>query len=222
MMQKSDYFLIFILGIFYSCSTTKIAPTSLKADELHNIALIETNSLAFTLNFENQAFKNDSLSKLQNKSFQETLIELKDSLRITSTVTLYDSTKFQKVLVAIIQHGFHDEYVYKMKSYDVPYEMDSLLRANNCKYGLLIINFGIYRDQYDEFKRRIGRNEINLKYDNYFPQEYLSKTYAALIDTSKLEFILFNLNEKKQNPLSPKTIKNQIKELFAGIFFNEG
>ena len=219
---KIKFAFAFVLGFLYSCSTTKLTSTKFKSEDLQNILLFETNSLSYTLNFSNQVFKNDSLSNLQDKSFQEILINFKDSLRITSTIKLADSTNFQRALVAIIEHGFSDGYFYEIKTYHVPPAMDSILRANNRRYGLMIINFGVFRDQFDEFKRGVARNEIALKYDNYFPDEFLSKTYAAIIDTSKQDFILLSRNLKKQNPLSTKTIHKQFKELFAGIFFSEG
>ena len=211
---------LFLLGfIFASCTVTNIYRDNSKPELIDEVVYFEPMNTICSIDFNNKIIYEDSLSDLSNQVLNEVVNSLNDSLKIKLKVQLTDSSEFHRGLSAISRINYQNRYVYDIESVGVPYSMDSALKANNVRFGLVLINIGTIRRNYDEFKSKVARNEIKLKYDDAFPYKYVSRVYSALIDTTQSEFILLNKSEKKQNPLDIKVIKSQVKEALIGPFF---
>jgi len=219
--MKPYRFLFFIsfLWIIGACSVTNIYKNNVDPKTINEVIFFEPMNTICSIDFNNKVKYEDSLSNLSNEVLKNVVDNLSDSLKIKMNVQLSDSTDFHKLLSLISRNNYQNSYIYEIKSAEVPYSMDSTLRANNIRFGLVLITIGTVRSNYEEFKRKVARNEIRLKYDDAFPDRYISRVYSALVDTTKNDFVLLNKSEKKRNPLDPTVLNKQVKEALIGAFF---
>jgi len=168
------------IGVLGACTVSNIYRNNADPKAINEVIFFEPMNTICSLDFNNQVTYDDSLTSLSNRVLHNVVNGLKDSLKIKRIIELMDSTHFHKGLAYISKNSYQNGKLYEMDSVNVPYSMDSALKANNTRFGLVLITIGHVRSNYDEFKRRVARNEIRLKYDEIFPERYVSRVYAAI------------------------------------------
>jgi len=226
-MKKFDRYFAFVIVclVCSSCMTTKLVTSNVKATEIADLQLIDPLSLIFRIESGNKGYYNDSLSNISKQYITSYLNSLNGKIPLTGNIFVSDTAIKNKLNAEI---GFLFSSAYRPK--DVPSIkitpiIDSLLEANQKRFGLIIVTTGYTRAK-GNFGKQLAKGAaiglLTLGWVTPMPYRASSIIYAMIVD-SKEKNISFVRRSTQDNlePLDHSVINNQIKDIFEGYFWTE-
>ena len=226
-MKKVNLFLIIIV-LFASCNTTKFLTSDVKPLEITEMLKIQPFSYISLVEQGNRGVFNDSISNEAQIALNETLEIFRDRIRLSSTeVILTDSAEISWLEQEIDYLIISAERNRNVKNIAIPPFIESLLTANDERFGLIIVQSGFTRTRGNyggQVAKQIGVGILTGLLTGVAhvqtPVKSGSTLHAIIVDNQNKNVAFYNNSVlQDREPTNKETITRHLNEIFRGYFW---
>ena len=209
-----------------SCSTSKILTSDVKSVEITEMLKIEPFSYVSLIEKGNRSAYNDSISSSTQLVLNESLETFRGKLRLSSEeIKLTDSLerkKLERELNFLIMSAERNRSV---KDIPITPLIDSLLNANDKRFGLIIVQSGFTRakgNYGNQIAKGIGMGILTMGMYYQTPIKANSTLYAVIVDNKNRNVAFYNksiLQDKE--PTEKENIIRQLNQIFEKYFWEK-
>ena len=219
-------FLLVLVSILDSCSTTELLTSDVKPAEVIDLQFFEP----ITYVSGGKKILNDSLSNVSKQLITEIANDFKDNISLTGTILVTNNTVKQRLEKDIenLVMSANDIKLLNISSIRITPLIDSLLESNNKRFGLITVEQGYIRSPKAEqiaaavvlgvslFILTRGRFDPSL-----FPQsdKSYSGLYIMIVDADRDDIAFYRKSHKNGDPTDKKELSDQFKKIFKGYYY---
>ena len=204
--------LIFFCGFFASCDiwSRGFAP-KMSRDNIKQMQLFEPLAYVGSIENGNKFIYSDSLTEVAKNLFTEELAQGK-TLPITGNILIEDSLLNLRVQSEIYILMSYVENHYRFDKVAIPPTIDSILEANNERFGLLAYNWGFTKTSgnYDN-GAQIVIQTLGTIYT--VPCLDMTRSDIVIVDSQNNNLAYVGKAHNTSDPIKAQTYKKQIKDL---------
>jgi len=172
--------------------------------------------------------QNDSLSIVSKQLLNESVQEFKNNISLTGTIIVTNNTIKQRLEkdIEYLYMNANDIKVLSISSIRITPLIDSLLEANNKRFGLIIVECGYIRTNRNYGNQIAVSVPINILSRVIVPGSPLSiphKAYSALyvmiVDAEQDNIAFYRKTSKFGAPTDKSVITYQLNKIFKGYYF---
>ncbi|HEY5125476.1 MAG TPA: hypothetical protein VIK14_17240 [Ignavibacteria bacterium] len=217
--------LVFILD---SCSTIELLTSDVKPTEVIDLQYFEPFSNVYLFDKRKNMIQNDSLSIVSKQLLNESVQEFKNNISLTGTIIVTNNTIKQRLEkdIEYLYMNANDIKVLSISSIRITPLIDSLLEANNKRFGLIIVECGYIRTNRNYGNQIAVSVPINILSRVIVPGSPLSiphKAYSALyvmiVDAEQDNIAFYRKTSKFGAPTDKSVITYQLNKIFKGYYF---
>ncbi len=224
-MKKILPILLWTATLFSSCATSKMKTSEVQPSEITEMLKFEPFSFISLIEKGNKSTFNDSLSVQTKRILSETL-ETFEKLRLVNvnnnTNDSLQTKEFEKDVIFLVSSAVSDKNI---KNLTIPPQIISLLKENNKRFGLIIVQSGFTRVKNNfggQVAKGIGLGILTLGMYVQSPIKSNSTIYAIIVDAKNNNIAFYNQSFlQNKEPIEKETIKRQLDAIFQGYFWKE-
>jgi len=224
-MNRIKLFL-WVIILCSSCSTSKMLTSDVKPVEVTEMLKIEPFSYISLIETGNKSIYNASISSQANTVLNESLERLTRQLRLPSKgIKVNDSFERKKLENEINYLVLSAERNRNIKNIGITPMIDSLLRVNNMRFGLIIIQSGFTRAKGNyggQVAKGVGLGILTMGMYVQTPVKSSSAIYAMIVDNKNKNVAFYNKSVlQDEEPTEEETITQQLYNIFEKYFFKK-
>ena len=223
-MKKSTLLALFILLFGVSLTAfTKSKPLKSKVnpEEVTNLQFFKPFAFISYVETGNEAVLNDSMSWISEQILSKLLIEYRQELHLSGTISLQDTSVLHKViheLESVINPVIRYGNLYCLKPTPV---IDSILASRGKRFGLCTVSIGFTRVQGNygkEYVKSKAKSILTNGWDYEKPVPLNSSLFEIIFDAKEHEVAFFGESGKPEHPLKEELLRKRFREAFRGYF----
>ncbi len=210
-----------ILLLVSSCSVPKYY--GVKADKygISEIAYFPPVSLISLIEHGNQSRYNDSLTRISD-SLQRNLIQQnKDEICLSAMLEIPSNSSKKNYKREVEAFFGKADKENDISNVDLPPIIDSMLVANNKRFGLLTMNIGFERTATNraiQDAKAVGLAVLTLGTFTQIPISSNSILFAMVVDSKKNSVVSFRKNTEG-DPCDANLLKRKFRKMFKDFFW---
>lgn len=219
--------LIAVLALFFmgSCSSSKYLSSNVKSEEISDLLRFETVSYVSLIEKGNQAYYSDSVSALSKALLDKTLFSYRNHIPFSpDKVVLTDSSDKKKLEEEILFLISSAEKNKNLQTLQLPPMIDSLLAANQKRFGLLVFINGFSREKGNYGKQIAkGAGLGLLTFGMYYqvPIKSSSSVCMMIVDGQQKNVAFYKKDVIVDDPTNQEISKKHVLSIFDGYFWNK-
>ena len=207
-----------------SCSTSKILTSDVKSVEITEILKIEPFSYISLIETGNRSAYNDSISSSTQLVLNESLETFRGKLRLSSEeIKLTDSLERERLERELNFLIMSAERNRNIKNIPITPLIDSLLKANDKRFGLIIVQSGFTRAKGNyggQVAKGIGMGILTMGMYYQTPIKANSTLYAMIVDNKNKNVAFYNKSVlQDKEPTEKENIIRQLNKIFETYFW---
>ncbi len=224
--MKNVTLFLCVVFLCISCSPSKFLTSDVMPDEITEMLKIEPLSYISLIESGNRSVYNDSISKNTQLVLNESLETFKNKLHLSSEeIVLTDSlikNRLEREINFLIMSA---ERKRSINGISITPLIDSLLDANNKRFGLIIVQSGFTRAKGNyggQIAKGIGIGILTLGMYYQTPIKANSTLYAMIVDNKNKNVSFYNKSVlQDKEPTEKENIIKQIKIIFEKYFWDK-
>lgn len=234
MKALSVIFLIFLVFILGSCSTTELLTSDVKSSEVIDLQYFEP----FSYVSGGKEMLNDSLSNNSKQLITEIVHDLKDKISISGTIFVTNHTikqRLEKDIENLIMSA-NDIKLLSISSIRITPLIDSLLESNNKRFGLITVDCGYLRSSCNNAKQNalqitgavvIGVPLFIMTKGLFHSSPFslsnksFSALYVMIVDADQDNIAFYRKSHRNGEPTDKKVLTDQFEKIFKGYYFTK-
>ena len=224
--MKSVKLFLCVAILCTSCSTSKILTSDVKSVEITEMLKIEPFSYISLIESGNRGAYNDSISRSTQTVLNESLETFRGKLRLSSEeIKLTDSVARKRLEQEFNFLIMSAERNRSIKGIPITPLVDSLLNANDKRFGLIIVQSGFTRAKGNyggQIAKGIGMGILTMGMYYQTPIKSNSTLYAIIVDNKNRNVAFYNksiLQDKE--PTEKENIIKQLNLIFEKYFWEK-
>jgi len=224
--MKSVKLFLCVAILCTSCSTSKILTSDVKSVEITEMLKIEPFSYISLIESGNRGAYNDSISRSTQTVLNESLETFRGKLRLSSEeIKLTDSVAIKRLEQEFNFLIMSAERNRSIKGIPITPLVDSLLNANDKRFGLIIVQSGFTRAKGNyggQIAKGIGMGILTMGMYYQTPIKSNSTLYAIIVDNKNRNVAFYNksiLQDKE--PTEKENIIKQLNLIFEKYFWEK-
>ncbi len=223
---------LWVVILSASCSSSKFFTSDVKPNEIDEMIKIEPLSFISRIEKGDKDVYNDSISKIAKIALNESLETFRRKLRLSpEEIYVTDSLDRIELEQEIDFYIREAERNKKKKNHTIEITplVDSLLRANDKRFGLLILQSGFTRAKGNyggQVAKAIGMGLLTglatgtAYYQN--PIKSGSTVYVVIVDHQEKNMTFYNKSiTQNREPTEKENITNQLQSVFEEYFWEK-
>lgn len=212
------YFLI-ALGVLLlnSCATTLLTDKDVSPAEVKNISYHEPISFINLIEKGNQAKLNDSLSHVSTVIL-DSIIKNSGHPKVSKRLDVTEQKLKMRLENDLLKTVSEIRKVNKLEAVKTTALMDSVVKSENQRFALFVINSGFARRKNNygnQIVKGIGVGILTMGMYTPVPIKATTSTYAMIYDAQKSSVVFFNyLPAIERSPVDKKNMSNIYSLLF--------
>lgn len=230
MKTLSSILLVISAFILDSCTTTKLLTSDVKPSEVVDLQYFEPFSNVSLMYEGNEKILNDSLSNESKQRLYEIVQEFKDKISLTGTITVTSNTIKQRVEKDIenLVIAANDIKNSRISSIRTTPLIDSLLKSNNKRFGLITVDSGYIKTNPLYTKQILASASLNIILEALIfrypsPTPHPNKAYSALyviiVDADQGNLAFYRKTVISGSPTDKSVLRDQFTEIFKDYYF---
>ena len=222
-MNRVKLFL-WIVILCSSCSTSKMLTSDVKPAEVTEMLKIEAFSYISLIETGNKSAYNASISSRANITLDETLSQFRKKLRLSSKEIKMNNRFERKKLEDEVNYLIASaERNKSIKNIAITPVIDSLLSANNMRFGLIIIQSGFTRTKGNyggQVAKGVGLGILTMGMYVQTPVKASSTMYAMIVDNKNKNVAFYKKTvSQDEEPTEKDVIRTQLYYIFKKYLF---
>lgn len=215
--------ILLFLGIFLlnSCASTLLTNKNVPPAEVQNIAYFESISLISLIQKGNQTKPNDSLSLISTQIL-DSIIENSNHPKVTTQINFTNPKLKLRLENDILKTMSEIRKTKKLENIKTSSLMDSLVKNENQRFALCLINAGFARRKNNfgnQVAKGIGIGILTLGMYAPVPVKANTSTYAMIYDAQNSSVVFFNYFPLiERSPVDKKNLTNIYNLLFETYY----
>jgi hypothetical protein len=217
-MKKTSLFIIVTIllgGVFASCSANRGFVSSLTPADISHVQQFESLNYVGIIEKGNNVTYSDTLTEDAKVLFEKELSR-SNTLPVKGNIAIEDSLVNNRVQYEIYMLMNYIDNNFKVKDIPIPPVIDSILEANNERFGLLAYNWGFTRTG-SNYAKQIGKGVLigvlTLGTVYTVPYKDISKCGLIIVDSHNNNLAYVATAIRESNPLKAETYQKQVKDL---------
>lgn len=232
-MKRVLLFLVIIFSI--SCSSAKFFTSDVNPAEINEMIKIEPFTYISLVESGNRTILNDSISKISKILLNESLDTFREKLRLSSediiVTNSVDRAELEQEIDFLIMwaEGNINKRKKKRTNVEIPLMIDYLLRTNDKRFGLIVVQQGFTRAKGNysgQVAKAIGMGILTgvATGTAYYqtPIKANSILYAMIVDTKEKNVAFYNKSVlQDKEPTVKENITKQLQFVFENYFWDK-
>lgn len=215
-MKKPHFpFLLLIIAMLSSCSSSRNFTNGLTGNDLNNLQMFEPLCSIGIYDKGNQLTRSDSLSEISKELLTKRMLS-DPRLDIADTLFFEDSLLNERIQSEIEYMMFYATSR-GFKDLKITYSIDSILDARGQRFGLLAYTKGFTRTKGNyagAIAKGVGLTILSLGSAIVAPYKESTIIYLMIVDAMNDNVAFFNGSPQKEfSPSKDYTYKNQLQEI---------
>ena len=202
-------------GFFASCTANRGFVSSLTRADIRLVQQFEPLNYVGIIEKGNNITHSDSLTEVAKTLFEKELSRNK-TLPVKGHIVIEDSLVNNKVQYEIYMLMNYLENNFKAKDIPIPPVIDSILEAQNERFGLLAYNWGFTRTG-GNYAGQIGKGVLigvlTMGTMYTVPYKDMSKCGLIIVDSKYNNLAYVATANRESNPLKAETYRKQMEDL---------
>lgn len=218
-------FFILLFFLLTSCTSARIWRSDVDPKEITELQKFEPLSYIRLLEKRNKEELNDSLSSEGKSTLNNILTNYYSSLPKISSVHFENTHLNQQIEKETIDLISELNMNRGVKGVSITPVIDSVLEANNIRFGFILVSSGYSLKHYDfesQFAKTIKTQNLSLTgvpFSILTASNASSIVYLVIVDAQKNNVTYFRKSFSDGDPTDPDTIVFQFEKLFNGFFW---
>jgi hypothetical protein len=222
MKHSKRYIIFFSLCGFASCMPPTLLTSKIKVKEVRDVQYFEPLSYISLIEAGNKPWYNDSLSNESKKLVSKIIENNKQQIPITEKIVVTDTLLSRKLEAEFNNLVILTKQKKSLSKIKITPIIDSLLDANNKRFGLITVATGFTRVKKNYSKQVAKGTAVGLLTLGMYvqsPVKSASSLYVLIADARENNIAFYSQSElKEKEPLSEKNINKQFLTVFKGYF----
>ena len=220
--------LLFAWSVFLlsSCATSKFLTSDVKPLEISEMLKFEPFSYISLIEQGNRSVYSDSISNETKIILNESLETFREKMRLSSEeIKITDSLerkRFEQEISFLILTAERNRSI---KNIPITPLVDSLLSANEKRFGLIIVQSGFTRakgNYGNQIAKGIGMGILTMGMYYQTPIKANSTIYAMIVDSKDKNVAFYNKNGlQDKEPTEKENVIKQIDKIFEKYFWEK-